>query len=93
MDCSLPGSSIHGIFQARVLEWGAIAFSEVLPRSWLMMPQAKTDVFKVGHMWQNLGHLDQVSKGFPPPPFIEELGWLQSMELQRVGHDLASKQQ
>ena len=28
MDYSLPGSSIHGIFQARVLEWGAIAFSE-----------------------------------------------------------------
>ena len=30
MDCSLPGSSIHGIFQARVLEWGAIAFSKVI---------------------------------------------------------------
>ena len=30
MDCSLPGSSVHGIFQARVLEWGAIAFSECL---------------------------------------------------------------
>ena len=28
MDCSLPGSSIRGIFQARVLEWGAIAFSK-----------------------------------------------------------------
>ena len=28
MDHSLPGSSIHGIFQARVLEWGAIAFSD-----------------------------------------------------------------
>ena len=28
MDCSLPGSSVHGIFQARVLEWGAIAFYE-----------------------------------------------------------------
>ena len=27
MDCSLPSSSVHGIFQARVLEWGAIAFS------------------------------------------------------------------
>jgi len=27
MDCSLPDSSVHGIFQARVLEWGAIAFS------------------------------------------------------------------
>ena len=32
MDCSLPGSSTHGIFQARVLEWGAIAFS--LTISW-----------------------------------------------------------
>ena len=31
MDCSLPGSSIHGIFQATVLEWGAIAFSRLLP--------------------------------------------------------------
>ena len=29
MDCSLPGSSVHGIFQARVLEWGAIVFSDV----------------------------------------------------------------
>ena len=28
MDCSLPGSSAHGIFQARVLEWGVIAFSK-----------------------------------------------------------------
>ena len=30
MNCSLPGSSVHGIFQARVLEWGAIAFSYIL---------------------------------------------------------------
>ena len=28
-DCSPPGSSVHGIFQTRVLEWGAIAFSEL----------------------------------------------------------------
>ena len=28
MDCGPPGSSVHGIFQARVLEWGAIAFSQ-----------------------------------------------------------------
>ena len=34
MDCSLPGSSVDGIFQARVLEWGAIAFSN---RSWLRL--------------------------------------------------------
>ena len=32
MDCRLPGSSVHGIFQARVLEWGAIAFSDVCSR-------------------------------------------------------------
>ena len=31
MDCSPPGSSVHGISQARVLEWGAIAFSTVYP--------------------------------------------------------------
>ena len=33
MDCSLLGSSVHGIFQARVLEWGAIAFSAA---TWLL---------------------------------------------------------
>ena len=38
MNCSLPGSSVHGIFQARVLEWGAIAFSGLqgLPMGKLM---------------------------------------------------------
>ena len=33
MDCSPPGSSIHEIFQARVLEWGAIAFSVLIATS------------------------------------------------------------
>ena len=51
VDCSLPGSSVHGIFQARVLEWGAIAFSDkspqILNRSskqncWHPPPQAPT---------------------------------------------------
>ena len=37
MDCSLPGSSIHGIFQARVLEWGAIAFSNYL-ENYIVIP-------------------------------------------------------
>ena len=32
MDCSLPGSSTHGIFQARMLEWVAIAFSDEIIR-------------------------------------------------------------
>ena len=49
-DCSLPGSSIHGIFQARVLEWGAIAFSESADRflqsfSWFNFPS-------LGHIFQ-----------------------------------------
>ena len=35
MDCSLLGSSIHGIFQARILEWGAIAFSRDLLKDFL----------------------------------------------------------
>ena len=37
MDCSLPGSSVHGIFQARVLERGAIAFSDLHVSSILKM--------------------------------------------------------
>src|SRR5574337_139942 len=35
MDCSLPGSWVHGIFQARVLEWGAIAFSHIYSQACL----------------------------------------------------------
>ena len=42
MDCSLPGSSIHGIFQARVLEWVAISFSRV--SSW---PRDRTQVSRI----------------------------------------------
>ena len=40
MDCSLTGSSIHGIFQARGLEWGAIAFSEALTCSCPQYPDS-----------------------------------------------------
>ena len=53
MDCSLPGSSIHGIFQARGLEWGAMAFSG--RGAWQATIHAVT---RVGH--------DLVTK--PPPP-------------------------
>ena len=37
MDCSLAASSVHGIFQARVLEWGAIAFSVIHPYTFLII--------------------------------------------------------
>ena len=30
MDCSPPGSTVHGILQARVLEWGSVAFSDII---------------------------------------------------------------
>ena len=43
MDCSLPGSSVHGIFQARVLEWGAIAFSDIT--SWRTEKLSITKIF------------------------------------------------
>ena len=42
MDCSLLGSSVHGIFQARALEWGAIAFSHILSRFVIIfLPRSK----------------------------------------------------
>ena len=37
VDCSLPGSSVHGILQARVLEWGAIAFSDKKTIDYLLL--------------------------------------------------------
>ena len=42
MDCSPPGSSVHGIFQARVLEWGAIAFSD--KTVWRLLKKLKTEI-------------------------------------------------
>ena len=41
MDCSLPGSSVHGSFQAEVLEWGAIAFSRKTSTSALFIDYTK----------------------------------------------------
>ena len=51
MDCSLPGSSVHGIFQARVLEWVAIAFSI----DWLISLQSKglSRVFSSSTIWMH----------------------------------------
>ena len=51
MDCSLPGSSIHGIFQARVLEWGAIAFSKET-----MYIRLKKVLFVNNVKWQTAGY-------------------------------------
>ena len=48
MDCSLPGSSVHGICQARVLEWAAIAFSERAvgkPNSYNKIPKILLEIW------------------------------------------------
>ena len=53
MDCSLPGSSVHGIFQARGLEWGVISFSKLQSYQILNSKQRRdTHFMKKGkHMW------------------------------------------
>ena len=50
VDCSLPGSSVHGIFQARVLEWVAIAFSEVIADSLHATPWTAADQARLSYI-------------------------------------------
>ena len=50
MDCSLPGSSIHGIFQARVLEWGAITFSDMVIFNNYCSPRGRKELFTTEHL-------------------------------------------
>ena len=57
MDCSPPGSSVHGILQARILEWVVISFSRVSS-----CPRDQTQVLL--HCWQILYHLSH--QGSPP---------------------------
>jgi len=84
MDCSLPGSSVHGICRARVLEWGAIAFSVHL---------AMLETKKMGV--PSLGREDPLAEEMAihssilgwEIPGTEEPGGLQSMGSQKFKHD------
>ena len=63
MDCSPPGSSIHGIFQARVLEWGAIAFSiyaEYIMRN-IRLEEAQAGIKIAGRNINNLRYADDTT--------------------------------
>ena len=51
MDCSRPGSSVHGIFQARVLEWGTIAFSSLLSRIYQRTALIIYDLITLKYNW------------------------------------------
>ena len=60
MDCSLPGSSIHRIFQARVVEWGAITFSEFcfLAQAYVVGREEEAcHVIWIGNIWHRLLHI------------------------------------
>ena len=77
MDCSLPGSSVHGIFQARVLEWGAIAFSDLLLRMWIYCKRI---------YWSSL-----VAQMVKHPPamletWVQSLGWEDPLEKEMATH-------
>ena len=87
MDCSLPGSSVHGIFQARVLEWGAIAFSPL----GITQPKQQTSEILYFHTQVNLYEIKPIVpfplalcsglKYFPVP---------YSMTSINLGHDCPS---
>ena len=83
MDCSLPGSSIHGIFQARVLEWGAIAFSIKEP----IDPQICLEfLYSYGDLMEKAMAPHSSSLAWKIP-WMEDPGRLQSMGSLGVGHD------
>jgi len=62
MDCRPPGSSIHGIFQTRVLEWGAIAFSDTCTRAPLVTQLVKNLPAMQETRFPSLGQEDPLEK-------------------------------
>ena len=96
MDCSLPGSSVHGIFQARVLEWVPSAFS--LPtRNGRQKDLHAQEPYRalLDNFQFILTHESNTEKAMAPHsstlawkiPWMEEPDRLQSMVSLRVGHD------
>ena len=98
MDCSLPCSSVHGIFQARILEWVAISFSYYIYQVYWASLVAQT-VKRLPAMRETrvqfLGREDALEKEMAihsstlawKIPWTEKPDRLQSMGLPRVGHD------
>ena len=84
MDCSLPGFSIHGIFQATVLEWGAIAFSPSCLQSF-----PKLESFQMSQLFASGGQNIGVSASTSVLPMNTQdwfpLGWTGWISLQSKG--------
>ena len=76
MDCSPPGSSIHGIFQARVLEWGAIAFSytDLSYINYVSFPDWTTSTKKMNKIWDSQPAANKVFTQVYLPYFLQNLG-------------------
>ena len=95
MDCSLPGSSIHGICQARVLEWGAIFLPTPVFFGSPCGSSGKESACNAGDLGSILGWENPLEECMVTHSSIlawklswtEEPGRLQSTGLQRVGHD------
>ena len=99
MDCSLPGSSVHGIFQARVLEWGAIAFSRdgcilhkdaQIPAGSCLCAQVAISS-KLGKYRNKSGLTLFIAQLVKNPPAMQEtwvqsLGWEDPLEKEMATH-------
>ena len=82
MGCSLPGSSVHGIFQARVLEWGAIAFSNILAQC-ILNTSFVLQFISVIQLFPTICNPVNCSMpGFPVHHQLPELVKLMSIELE-----------
>ena len=86
MDCSLPGSSVHGIFQARVLEWGATAFSNAW--KWKVKVKSLSRVRLLATPW-TAAHQAPPSMGFARQEHWSGCHWQQFLQKVQSPHNQA----
>ena len=94
MDCSLPGSSVHRICQARVLEWGAIAFSDIYVYVYIFYMFIYLSTHRI-YVYAYITFMICMMYEYVWTLFVDSGSWwwtgkpgvLQSMGLQRVGHN------